>query len=66
MYTTQPKKKDDMTLRIRIDLTKVARGHLVYPKAGRHKDRQKRAKVAARAALRKELATNLVSSDRIA
>jgi hypothetical protein len=54
MYNTQPKKKDDMVLVIRLDQTKIISGHIAIPKGGRHKDKRRLAKVTQRSLLRRE------------
>mgnify|MGYP003394337132 CR=1 FL=1 len=53
MHTVKEKKKESMDLVIFVDPTKIARGHMTFPKAGKHKDKRRKPKVAERVAFRK-------------
>ncbi len=53
MHTVREKKKESMDLVIFVDPTKIARGHMTFPKAGKHKDKRRKPKVAERVAFRK-------------
>jgi hypothetical protein len=55
MHAVTMKKRDDMRLVISVDPTKVARGHIAFPRAGKHKDKRRSPKVAERAAFRNEI-----------
>ena len=55
MFNTVPVKKDDMTLAIKVDPLKIARGHITYPKAGTHKDKRRLSRVASRVNFRRKI-----------
>lgn len=54
MHDVREKKKDSMELVISVNLTKIARGHMSFPKAGKHKDKRRSSKVAERAKFRRD------------
>ena len=54
MHTVTMKKKDDNIICGKVDVLNIARGHIIYPKAGRHKDRRRVAKTQQRVNFSKE------------
>ena len=53
MKTVTMPKTDNMTLTIEVDVTKVARGHMVK-RGGRHADKRKKSRNNSKADFRKE------------
>lgn len=52
MYNVVARKKESNIIVVKVDLMNVARGHITFPKAGRHKDKRRKAKVNQRASFK--------------
>lgn len=54
MYNVTAPKKDSNVIVVKVDLSRVSRGHITFGKAGRHKDKRRKAKVNQRASFKQE------------
>lgn len=54
MYNVTAPKKESNVIVVKFDPTRVSRGHITFGKAGRHKDKRRKAKVNQRVSDRQE------------
>lgn len=54
MYNVTAPKKESNVIVVKVDPTRVSRGVITYGKAGRHKDKRRKAKVNQRVSFKQE------------